>query len=333
MSNENIGQNDIGTFAPHKRPSGAVLSARAQLATAAHSMSRPLSAHGHIDREPYGRAVISPFGGYVHVPVPAPPQNKMRPYDGAKAARTTLNPAKAAAGHAEMHSREYGTGGKYAFREAVKGVLPGYAGHRPGARDVHHTMAFGGVPTFNTPRSRTPPGQGSRLNNRPTTSFQELGCGWKLPEEKPNENFRDAVGGVLAGYTGFVPCARTHFGSSHVGGLADVGDRGHAPQRGHATSVERYKDIDLSARTLRTSVPVVGYQVGTARMPSRASRRALAPSRHPLMLHCARVRVCACVITGTPAQGPPRVWHVDVAPRIGQCAHAHPAHPAHPARR
>ena len=56
--------------------------------------------------------------------------------------------------------------------------MPGYAGHRPGAQDVHHKMAYGGVPTFINPRARTPPGQGAQLSNRPTTSFQEMGCGW-----------------------------------------------------------------------------------------------------------------------------------------------------------
>ena len=69
---------------------------------------------------------------------------------------------------------------------------------------------------------------------------------------------------VLAGYTGFVPGARTHHGSSHVGGLARVGSRGHVAQRGHSAHVERMhadKDLDLSARTMRTAAPVVGYQV------------------------------------------------------------------------
>ena len=50
-----------------------------------------------------------------------------------------------------MCASEYGTGAAYSFRESVGGVVPGYAGHRPGARDVHHKMAFGGVPTFNDP--------------------------------------------------------------------------------------------------------------------------------------------------------------------------------------
>ena len=102
-------------------------------------MSRPLSAHGHLPVEGYSRSVVSPFGGYVNVPVPAPPDYAARGREGrmdpAKSARTQLNPAKAAAGHAEMHTRNYGVGAAYTFRENVKGVMPGYAGHRPGARE------------------------------------------------------------------------------------------------------------------------------------------------------------------------------------------------------
>ena len=138
--------------------------------------------------------------------------------------------------------------------------MPGYAGHRPGAQDVHHKMACGGVPTFINPRARTPPGQGAQLSNRPTTSFQEMGCGWKRPEDKSasSEPFREAVGGVLAGYTGFVPNAKTHYGSSHVGSLSTSGARGHAAQAGHGARPA--KELDLSARTQRSAAPVVGYQ-------------------------------------------------------------------------
>jgi len=195
----------------------------------------------------------------VNVPVPAPPH----PSDPAKSARTTMNPAKAASGHALMHTRDYGTGASYTFRDSVGGVVPGYAGHRPGARDVHHKMAFGGVPTFNHPRLRTPPGQGARLDNRPTTNFQEYGVGWKVPEERPNENFREAVGGVLSSYGGFVPHAQSHFGSSHVGGLSNAGVRGHVAQRDHHPAVERRhadKELDLRGRTRLSAAPVVGYQ-------------------------------------------------------------------------
>ena len=259
-------------------------------------MSRPLSAHGHLKVEPYGRALVSPFGGYVHVPVPAPPNyaghNRIGT-DGAKAARTMLNPAKAAAGHSMMNTREYGTGGSYEFREAVRGVVPGYAGHRPGARDVHHKMAYGGVATFNDTRgTSTPPGQGARMGNRPTTTWQETGRGWKVPEERPNENFRDAVGGVLVGYTGFVPGARTHQGASHVGGLANSGARGHDAQRGHGQEVMRNhadKKIDMTTRTLRSASAIVGYQVRTA---------------HPSFFFSTRLLTRACVhCAGPPALG------------------------------
>jgi hypothetical protein len=163
-----------------------------------------------------------------------------------------------------MNSREYGTGGSYPFRERVGGVLPGYAGNRPGARDVHHKMAYGGVPTFSPPRSARAPGQGQHLEKRPTTSFQEYGKGWKVPDDTlSTDRYREAVGGVLAGYSGFVPNARTHYGSAHTGGLSEVGARGHIAQRGHAGAVERNqadRELDLSSRTMRTAAPVIGYQ-------------------------------------------------------------------------
>ena len=125
-------------------------------------------------------------------------------------------------------------------------------------------MAFGGVPTFNPPRMTRPPGQGEHLHQRPSTSFQELGKGWKVPaQELSTDQFRDAVGGVLCGYTGFVPNSRTHQGSAHLGGLARVGHRGHQAQRGHQGVTERMqadRALDLASRTLRTASPVVGYQ-------------------------------------------------------------------------
>ena len=224
-----------------------------------------MSAHRHVPKEPYSRALLSPFGGYLKVPVPAPPQNVMGvAKDGAAVARTTLNPAKAAGGHSMMQTRDYGTGEAYSFRERVGGVLPGYAGHRPGARDVSHKMAYGGTPQFNNPHDPPVPGQGQHLDNRASTNFQEYGKGWKVPDDTlSTDRFRDSVGGVLVGYTGFVPNARTHFGSSHVGGLSNVGRRGHVAQRGHSAHVERMqadKGLSLSARTLRTSTPAVGYQ-------------------------------------------------------------------------
>jgi hypothetical protein len=232
-------------------------------------MSKPLSAHRHVQREPFTRAVISPFGGYVQVPVPkAPPAvhtQTSRTTDPSSLARTTLNPAKAAAGHAEMNSHNYGTGAPYTFRVRVGGVMPGYSGHRPGARDVAHRMAYGGVPTFNAAPVRRPPGQGQHLSNNPTTSWSEIGHGWKErePGDSRSDEFKGAVGGVLCGYTGFVPNARTHCGSSHVGGLADAGHRGRYAQRGHQGHVERLqgdRELNVSARTERASVPLVGYQ-------------------------------------------------------------------------
>lgn len=227
-------------------------------------MSKPLSALKHVPREPYTRAVISEFGGYVQVPVPAGVYTQTSRADPARVARVTLNPQKEAAGHAYMDTREYGTGAPYTFRQRVGGVMPGYAGHRPGSREVHNKMAFGGVPTFNPPQLRRPPGQGMALDNRPATSFHEIGRGWKdeEPGDSRTDSFRDRVGGVLVGYTGFVPNARTHCGGAHVGGLSQVGQRGRSAQRGHHGSVERLqgdRELSLSARTERACRAPPGY--------------------------------------------------------------------------
>ena len=112
----------------------------------ASAMSKPLSAHKHVPREPYSRAQISEFGGYYQVPVPAAPDainNQTSRYqpDPSSVARQTFNPCKAAAGHARMNTREYGTGEPYKFREQVGGIMPGYAGHRPGSRCTHRRPA------------------------------------------------------------------------------------------------------------------------------------------------------------------------------------------------
>ena len=63
------------------------------------------------------------------------------------------------------------TGTDYAYRTAVGGFLPGYAGHRPGNRKVVAESAFGGVP-FQRPIHRAA-GQG--FGKKMTTSHVEIG--------------------------------------------------------------------------------------------------------------------------------------------------------------
>lgn len=61
----------------------------------------------------------------------------------------------------------------HGYREAVGGIVPTYAGHRPGARDVSGETAFGDVPQ--TLEHHRAPGQGWSVNERDTTAFKEFG--------------------------------------------------------------------------------------------------------------------------------------------------------------
>ena len=65
----------------------------------------------------------------------------------------------------------------YVYADAVGGIVPGYGGHRPGSQNVHGYTAFGGVPP--TLESDRAPGQGWSIDNRSTTSFEEVGHVYK----------------------------------------------------------------------------------------------------------------------------------------------------------
>jgi hypothetical protein len=120
-------------------------------------------------------------------------------------------------------------------------VVPGYSGHRPG--DIHH---FGTVPRFvppSTAQPRSPYKQDIARVHRPTTAWQEIAAPTAMPHRphqalQPTEDrtdpYKEAVGGVVAGYTGHVPGSQTHFGTpACAGGLIDAGSRPHTAQRDH----------------------------------------------------------------------------------------------------
>ena len=120
------------------------------------------------------------------------------------------------------------------FIERVGGVVPGYAGHRPQARDIVAQPACGNVPFKMEPR--TMPGQGEHLRNRPTTSWTSFltdGTGKKVMLDKPSvtDVFKHSMGGVKFGYTGHVPQARSHFGTPHHGGCDGRSGGQHAQTR------------------------------------------------------------------------------------------------------
>lgn len=119
------------------------------------------------------------------------------------------------------------------FAQRVGGIMPGYRGHRPGAREIVSTPAYGGLP-FRMDPDRLP-GQGEQLSNRPTTSWiahLRGSSGERVNQDVPSvtDEFRDGIGGVKIGYTGFVPGAPSHFGTSHRGGSDGIGPP--APSRG-----------------------------------------------------------------------------------------------------
>lgn len=105
----------------------------------------------------------------------------------------------------------------HSYREVVGGIIPGYAGHRPGAEAIHGESAVGGVP--GTLQESHAPGQGWSVDRRDTTYFKELGADYKHHSLDKAEAFRQVVGGVKSGYHGHVPGAQNHIGSAHVGGV------------------------------------------------------------------------------------------------------------------
>ena len=106
------------------------------------------------------------------------------------------------------------------YKQKVQGVMPGYGGFRPGARDECGAATFGGIKRF---------GQG-----------QNRGA-----HEAPKPDFVPQVRGVLPGYTGYVPTSKNTHGVSHYGGIAG----GHhnmpasGPQKGHGNAVKGDKMI------------------------------------------------------------------------------------------
>jgi len=105
----------------------------------------------------------------------------------------------------------------HSYRDAVGGIVPGYAGHRPEAVNVHGESAVGNVP--GTLEANRAPGQGWSVDHRDTTAFQTLGAEYKYRSMDKAEAFRETVGGVKSGYHGHVPGAQNHVGSAHVGGV------------------------------------------------------------------------------------------------------------------
>ena len=157
----------------------------------------------------------------------------------------------------------------YGFLGKVGGVVPGYSGHRPGHQHVYFKSATGGVPAVGGGQRQREPvggtqgqmlGQGTRGKEaRETTAWREIGTSWKPPDDtklkSANQQYLASSGGVKTGYTGFVPHARRHFGSSHRGGV-DGPDGAHnqIPSDARIAAAQGAKGIEAGGNmgTLQT---------------------------------------------------------------------------------
>jgi len=131
------------------------------------------------------------------------------------------------------------------FRKEVKGIVPGYSAHRPGAAEEYGGSAYGGVPPFNGPDAGVL-GQGTRFEEKPD------------PTMPPS--FRKEVNGVVPGYTGFVPNKHTKFGESHWGG---VSGRATGEAQGKDWTVARTKGDKVLEVTARVKPGYSGHVPGS----------------------------------------------------------------------
>ena len=96
------------------------------------------------------------------------------------------------------------------FSEKKTGVMPGYAGFCPGARDVDGVAAYGGIPHDGAQGNGDNPAQKAD---------------WDQGRMKPALDYRKAVHGIVPGYTGHVPNAIDKHGISHFGAITQSGER------------------------------------------------------------------------------------------------------------
>jgi len=112
-------------------------------------------------------------------------------------------------GAGELNSAEYTS-----FSEKKIGVMPGYAGFRPGSRDHYGDSAFGGIPHDGNH------GEGPDLKGP-----------WDRGRGGPGIDYKVVVNGILPGYKGHVPEAINKHGTSHFGSINARAGKG--AQLGH----------------------------------------------------------------------------------------------------
>ena len=117
------------------------------------------------------------------------------------------------------------------YKDKKRGVMPGYAGFRPGSRDHHAQSAFGGI-AHDGPQGR---------GDEPV-----LKAKWDRERMDPGTDYRQVVGGIVPGYSGHVPLAITKAGHSHWGQPQKGAQAGH-----EGTGSEAYKayEVQLMAKS------------------------------------------------------------------------------------
>ena len=111
------------------------------------------------------------------------------------------------------------------FRNAVGGILPGYSGHRPGARDKYGGSAVGNVLPFGGPMRQgnllqSPPSAGAQTS-RTARYFSPESHKWgdKDSLERDYRLYKEEVNGIVPGYAGHIPSARDEVGQTAYGNV------------------------------------------------------------------------------------------------------------------
>jgi len=102
------------------------------------------------------------------------------------------------------------------FSSSRGGIMPGYSGFRPGARDECGFATVGGIQRF------------GRSYNRPEPTESQT----TAVHEKPA--YVSTAKGVVPGYTGYVPKAKEMYGISHYGNIpkSELAQTGHKDVKG-----------------------------------------------------------------------------------------------------
>jgi len=106
------------------------------------------------------------------------------------------------------------------FRRKRNGILPGYAGHLPNARDKIGASPIGGVPVWT--EEGVTLGQPVRYTTKQEPPREQVSFMSKDLEKRhviQRKDYTERVNGIVPGYAGFVPGANHTYGASPFGGV------------------------------------------------------------------------------------------------------------------